>query len=39
MKVGIKGKMLSGFIGVAVIAGIIGVAGIYSLSTMAANNT
>jgi methyl-accepting chemotaxis protein len=39
MKIGIKGKMLFGFIAVAIIAGIVGVAGIVSLNTMADNNT
>ncbi|MFH0975504.1 MAG: methyl-accepting chemotaxis protein [Spirochaetota bacterium] len=38
MKLGIKGKMLSGFISVAVIAGIIGFAGIFSLRTMSENS-
>ena len=39
MKLGIKGKMLSGFIGVAVIAGIIGLTGLVSVYNMSESNT
>ena len=39
MKIGIKGKMLLGFIAVAVIAGIIGLSGIIGLNNLADSNT